>query len=172
MRNWDHPEYVNWVAMCQRCRNPNAHGWKNYGGRGITVFPEWTGRGGFVRFFAYIGPKPTPRHEIDRWPNPDGNYGPGNVRWVTRRENLLGRRRWGDRPPWRKMAGVEFQGRTQTLKQWAAELGMSYHLLRFRIVDWGWSVERALTEPRHDPKAPRGPCRPPSAPERDVWDVD
>jgi hypothetical protein len=28
-----------WMNMRYRCRNPNCHSWKDYGGRGITVCP-------------------------------------------------------------------------------------------------------------------------------------
>lgn len=34
------------------------------------------------------GHVPTSKHEIDRYPNPYGNYEPGNTRWATRRENM------------------------------------------------------------------------------------
>lgn len=83
----DSREYVAWLAMKQRCFYVNGTSYKDYGGRGITVSPEWLGDGGFERFLAYIGPKPTPKHSIDRINN-DGNYEPGNVRWATSFEQI------------------------------------------------------------------------------------
>lgn len=74
--------YSSWRGMCERCSNTNHVGWSRYGGRGIVVFPEWTGRGGFDRFLAYLGKRP-PGMSIDRI-NSDGNYEPGNVRWADK----------------------------------------------------------------------------------------
>jgi hypothetical protein len=40
----------------------------------------------FLNFLADVGPRPSPDHSIDRYPNKDGDYEPGNVRWATRIE--------------------------------------------------------------------------------------
>jgi hypothetical protein len=77
--------------MLTRCTNPNWHAWKDYGGRGITVCDRWLFERGFEHFIADIGPRPTGT-TLDRWPNTDGNYEPGNVRWATPREQALNRR--------------------------------------------------------------------------------
>ena len=79
-------EYGILQNMIQRCRNPNATGYERYGARGISVYPEWDSKGGFVKFLEYIGPRPSPLHSVDRYPNKNGNYEPGNVRWATSKE--------------------------------------------------------------------------------------
>ena len=43
-------EYRSWLSMIDRCSNPNKTGWKNYGGRGITVCDRWQGDHGFENF--------------------------------------------------------------------------------------------------------------------------
>jgi hypothetical protein len=78
------PEYAAWHAMLSRCYNPNVKAFHNYGGRGITVCPEW--RSDFAAFYRCIGPKPAGA-DLDRIDN-DGNYEPGNVRWTSRAENI------------------------------------------------------------------------------------
>lgn len=86
------PEYRVWAHMIARCENPKIKGWHNYGGRGIRVCEEW--RESFPAFLAYVGERPSPKHSIDRWPNNDGNYEPGNVRWAaTMSEQHLNSRR-------------------------------------------------------------------------------
>lgn len=85
-------EYATWQSMKQRCLNPKLRSWGRYGGRGISVAPEWLTD--FSAFFRHIGPRPSPMHSIDRINN-DGNYEPGNVRWVNPMQQAENRRRTG-----------------------------------------------------------------------------
>lgn len=82
--------------MKQRCYNSNNPDWDYYGGRGITVW--WVWRNDFEAFYMYIGPKPSPKYlyTLDRINN-DGNYVPGNVRWVTQQVQNNNRRKYSKR---------------------------------------------------------------------------
>ena len=82
-------EYRTWSSMIRRCHNPNTKDFKNYGGRGIKVCPEW--RASYPAFLTHVGRRPSPGHSIDRINN-DGDYCPGNVRWVTRAEQMRNKR--------------------------------------------------------------------------------
>ena len=68
--------------MLQRCMNPNAENRRWYGARGIKVCDRWRGEHGFENFLADMGERP-PGKTIDRFPDKDGNYEPGNCRWAT-----------------------------------------------------------------------------------------
>lgn len=76
------PEYNTWASMVQRCTNPSFKDYRYYGGRGITVCQRWKD---FRNFLADMGPRPKGK-TIDRYPNRDGNYEPGNCRWATQKE--------------------------------------------------------------------------------------
>lgn len=83
------PEYRTWVGMLQRCTNPKATGYHNYGGRGIKVCPRWKD---FAYFLLDMGRRPAGM-SLDRFPNPSGDYAPGNCRWATRKQQSQSIRR-------------------------------------------------------------------------------
>ncbi len=103
------PEYWAWASMKARCLNVKSPQFADYGGRGISVSPEWVAS--FESFIAHIGRRPSPQHSIDRIEN-DGNYEPGNVRWATSATQNRNRRNnhW-----------VTFNGKTLTLEDWARD---------------------------------------------------
>jgi hypothetical protein len=80
------PEYAVWRSMKDRCFNANRSNYKRYGGRGITVCDRWMGYNGFINFISDMGRRPSPKHSLDRYPNNDGNYEPGNCRWATMKD--------------------------------------------------------------------------------------
>lgn len=77
--------YTSWLAMKKRCGDRSR---KHYGGRGIKVCLRW--RKSFVAFLFDVGERPKGK-TLDRWPNRNGNYEPGNVRWATGREQARNR---------------------------------------------------------------------------------
>lgn len=94
---------TTWSGMKQRCFNPNTENYRLYGGRGITICDRWLnghdGKTGLECFIADMGPKPSPDHTVDRWPDNNGNYEPGNCRWATMAEQNLNKRSNGVRVP-------------------------------------------------------------------------
>lgn len=84
-----HPLYNVWASMRNRCNNPNYKQWADYGGRGISICPEWAS---FDQFVEDMGPRPSPTHSIDRIDN-DLGYSPKNCRWATKKEQQRNQRR-------------------------------------------------------------------------------
>lgn len=111
--------YATWAGMKQRCYNPNAQQWKNYGARGIVVCQEW--RESFNRFVADMGLRPEGL-TLDRIDN-NGNYEPSNCRWATRAEQRVNQR---------DCVYVEHDGKRMTIEQWGRESGIRATVLRRR----------------------------------------
>lgn len=76
--------YHIWDGMKQRCNNPNNHGYKWYGGKGIKLDPIWKSFESFKYWATNSGY--TDELCIDRI-NPIGDYTPHNCEWVTPSEN-------------------------------------------------------------------------------------
>lgn len=133
------PEYDAWTEMKSRCLNSKHHAYPSYGGRGIRIYSAWVND--FQKFYDYIGPRPSKRHSLDRYPNNDGNYVPGNVRWATKEEQGNNRR---------SCVNVTVEGVTKTVTEWAAINGLNRGTVYARIKagkDPVWAVT-APSEPR------------------------
>ena len=135
-------EYRTWHHILGRCNNPKDAAFKNYGGRGVRVHDSWND---FSRFLLDVGHSPTPEHSLDRINN-DGNYEPGNVRWVLRKEQSRNTRR-----------NIKVRG--MCLKDACELAGVSYDAAQARIRRKGQSPEMAISE--LESKLPRPP-QPPS----------
>jgi hypothetical protein len=122
--------YKSWVAMIQRCTNPNDDRYHAYGGRGIKICKEWLR---FEGFLADMGERPEGK-SLDRYPDVNGNYELGNCRWASPKEQSCNRR---------NNHLIKFKGKTETLSRWAELIGIPSGTLRSRI-QRGWLLERAL----------------------------
>lgn len=111
------PEYKSWCHAKARCCNPLDPAYQYYGGRGITMCQEWMDS--FQAFYDYIGPRPNGT-SLDRFPNNNGNYEPGNVRWATTQEQTRNQR---------TNTRVTYNGETLTIAEWAERTGIKYATL-------------------------------------------
>ena len=81
--------YIRWLGIKNRCYNKSHQGYKNYGGRGISICSKW--KNSFIAFYKDMGDIPFKGATIDRINN-DKDYKPGNVRWSTRSQQQFNRR--------------------------------------------------------------------------------
>lgn len=111
------PLYQCWQSMKDRCLNPNDAEYKNYGGRGIKVCDEWLGYYGSRNFFDWaLANGYKEGLTIDRI-DVNGNYEPGNCRWVTKQAQAHNRT---------DTIWVELDGERMSLAQACAKTGVNY----------------------------------------------
>ena len=123
--------------MKSRCYNKHDKDFTDYGGRGVKICRRWLGS--CETFISDMGLRPDRRYRLDRFPNTDGDYKPGNCRWATSKENARNKRASAHR-------FLVFAGRRQMLCQWVEELGIPRTTIATRL-RLGWSTKDALTTP-------------------------
>ncbi|MBT2750019.1 MULTISPECIES: hypothetical protein [unclassified Lysobacter] len=126
-------EYRLWRKMKERCSNPNAPGYRNWGGRGIRVCDRW--QASFEAFLRDMGMCPS-GYSLDRIDNERG-YEPGNCRWASHQQQCNNQRR---------NVRVTLDGKTQTIASWARELSLPYATLHRRVSIRHESPARAFRE--------------------------
>lgn len=127
-------EYYTWQRILGRCYNQKRPDYHWYGGRGITVCDRW--RHSFENFLADLGPRPSPRHSIERRDN-EASYSPDNCRWATAAEQANNRR---------SNTFLVFNGERLTIADWSRRTGIGRSAITWRLGQ-GWKPERTLTEP-------------------------
>jgi hypothetical protein len=126
--------YRLWHGIKNRCLNKNATDYKDYGGRGIKVCERWME---FANFVTDMGERPSPKHTVGRKDN-NGPYSPENCRWETmqqqgqnKRNNLM----------------FVYQGENLCLSEISRRCGISFGLLKWRLLLKRMSIEEAVSLP-------------------------
>lgn len=123
-----HPVYTSWRAMRSRCLSTSDEHFPDYGGRGITICPEWDSFPVFLDWALTNGW--APGLTIDR-KNNDGPYTPGNCRWTNAKGQAEHKR---PQRVSKHHVMVEHDGRARNMRQWAAETGIGYTTLMKRYL--------------------------------------
>lgn len=107
------PLYTIWRGIKRRTAQKTTHNYDSYGGRGIVMKQEWYDN--FSAFYEWATANGYKEGlSIDRINN-DGPYSPENCRWVSAKEQANNRR---------SNRTIEYNGKSQTLAEWADELGI------------------------------------------------
>ncbi len=126
-----------WRGMKIRCYDSNRPDYKHYGGRGIRMCTTW--KNSFTAFYKWaLKNGYDDSLTIDRI-DVDGDYTPENCRWISlkvQENNRTNNRR------------ITFRGETHTEAEWGDLTGIGLKTLNARINRYGWTIERALTQPK------------------------
>ena len=123
--------YHSYRAMLGRCTNPEATGYDNYGGKGITICQEWLES--FETFYRDMGGRSVGM-TLERRDN-QGNYCPKNCYWASRAAQARNRR---------TTQLLTYRGKTMCELDWCRRLGLKKGVIRARL-QRGWTLARALT---------------------------
>jgi hypothetical protein len=136
MATWKNepPLYSIWKGMKSRCQNPNKKQYHDYGGRGITVCPEW--KNSFKQFILDMGPRPF-GYLLERRDN-DKGYNKDNCKWATRQEQQRNRR---------CTIFVEIEGVKFKAIELAEINGVKFDTILYRIKK-GWAFEEVIQKER------------------------
>lgn len=127
--------YGIWASVKARVHRPTSKDYPRYGGRGVTLCPEWERYEGFRDWAMANGYAPD--LSIDRRDR-DGDYTPENCRWadaITQTRNRS------------CTLTYTYQGITDVLAAHCERAGLSYSTVHNRLRCRGWSIERALETP-------------------------
>lgn len=121
-------------GMRSRCNNKNDKHYNYYGGRGISVCDEWSGRQGIYNFYKWaLENGYNDKLTIDRIDNNKG-YSPENCRWATMEEQARNRR---------NTIILDYNGNKHTISEVSNDLGISYNSL-YELIHSGMNVQEAI----------------------------
>lgn len=116
--------YNIYICMKERCYNPKATSYENYGGRGIRICPEWLGENGFMNFYNWSMEHGYSKElSIDRIDS-NGNYEPNNCRWETSKSQNNNTR---------KNRIINYNGQSHSVSKWAEITGIKRSTLTTRL---------------------------------------
>lgn len=126
--------YRKWLLMKRSCNNPNAKSYKTIGGQGIQVDPEWAED--YTKFKAYSLENGYKDNLVIDRKDKSKDFEPGNVIFVTFKERQRNKS---------VKNLVTYKGKTQSIRAWAEDIGVTRQALYARIQRKG-SAERTLDE--------------------------
>jgi|UPI0004BB07BF hypothetical protein len=132
-----HKQKLKWLFgnMKRRCYNPRNSHFRYYGGRGITIHDTWLSNPAAFYDWA-IDSGYSPGLSIERIDN-DGNYEPGNCKFILPAEQSSNTRR---------NRFLTHCGKRMTISNWARAMCVKQQALQHRV-NRNWSEDRIFNQP-------------------------
>jgi len=125
--------WINIIYMCYKLDSPSYF---RYGAKGIQVCDEW--RNNYWSFHKWMDDNKWKNGlQVDRYPNKNGHYCPGNCRLATQKMQNNNRN---------DNVSLEYNGEIKNVSEWAHEYGLKCGTL-FSRIKRGWPIEQALNTP-------------------------
>lgn len=132
--------YWVWTKVKARCYNPNCREYKNYGGRGIEMCPEWKeDPASFIKWAystGYDNTAPKGECTLDRI-DCNGNYEPSNCTWKNNQEQQNNKR---------CNHFFEYLGERHTVADWARKMNVTYSVLYNWLLNKGRTIEEFYSD--------------------------
>lgn len=125
--------YNNYASALARCTNPNCKSYKHYGARGIKFMFS-----SYMEFEEYLLPTYKEGLSVDRFPNNDGNYEKGNLRWATEIQQARNRR---------SSIFIKVNGEEMNLMDYCEKHNLNAGTIRNRIRRLKWDIDKAINTP-------------------------
>lgn len=122
--------YQVWINMRRRCNSPKSQFYHRYGGRGISVCPEW---GEFIVFKKWAESNGYKEGLSIERNNNDGNYEPSNCSWIPRCQQSQNR----------SSNVIKTIGKNQVRVSDLQESGLSYRAAHYRLMLLSGEVKRS-----------------------------
>lgn len=137
--------YRIYHKMHLRCYSKVNPAYPSYGGRGITICPEWLGEHGLENFAKWSFENGySDNLSIDRIDNNKG-YSPENCRWATAKEQANNTR---------STVFLTYKGETKPVSEWSKITGIPQDRLSQRKRS-GWTDEECIETPLWGRMGPR-----------------
>ena len=128
--------YKEWKGIKERCLNSKNNGFKNYGGRGITICKEWLDD--FMNFYDWAMKNGYKNDLTIERKDVNGNYCPENCCWIPAHEQPKNTR---------NNVVLEYHGEKKIMADWARYAGIKYQTFVRRIKVSNWPIEKAIETP-------------------------
>lgn len=125
--------YDVWIKIKSRCYNKNDKDYKNYGGRGITVYKKW--KNDFKSFYDWAISNGYDRALTIERIDVNDNYKPSNCSWIKNELQALNTR---------KIHKYSYKNEFKDIRYFSEKYNINYNTLRTRLLVYKWDIKRAI----------------------------
>lgn len=137
--------YYTWASMKSRITSKNNERYRDYGGRGLSLYDKWLDYEGFKAdmypsYLKHVEEFGEHQTTIER-KDVDGDYCPSNCTWATYQEQAMNTR---------LTVRIEYEGNVYSLTEISEYFNINKSTFKDRLRK-GWSTEKSILTPVKHP---------------------